>query len=207
MKRIPVIARLGLGILLGSGVGLALARHTTTSSVNAEERGLRVPLSYIHGFSNWGPTNVQGMAVVWPIEGVAELDIHFLPRLSHGESYAWWVMNSTTGDALRLSSFNTDDAGDAHVDTYLMGTLPRQANMVLIAVNHPGDPTNQPSPQRSLSGYMITPAEQPAPNRAGGATGAATDPTGKGTQHERDSAPFRVIELPQTGGGPDARGK
>jgi len=203
-KRLPILAHIGLGILVGSGVGFALARQTSPTSVNAEERGLRVPLSYLHGLSNWGPTNVRGTATVWPQEGVAELSLHFLPRLANGDTYTWWVINSATGASLRLASFNTNDAGDAYIDTYLPGTLPPQANMVLIAVTHPGDPRNRPGSQRSLSGYMLAPS-QPAGSSPGqgGANSAAT----KSSETARDGrarAPFHVVALPQTGGGPGA---
>jgi hypothetical protein len=173
-------------------------------SVNAEERGLRVPLSYVHGLSNWGPTNVQGTATVWPREGVAELSLHFLPRLVNGDTYTWWVMNSATGASLRLASFNTNDAGDAYIDTYLPGTLPAQANMVLIAVTHPGDPGNRPSGQRSLSGYMLAPG-QPNLSLPGQGGSNSASKGGATAGNGRARAPFQVVALPQTGGGSGAR--
>jgi hypothetical protein len=206
MKRPPILMQLGLAVLLGGSAGFALVRHAAPSTVNAEERGLHVPLTYIHGLSNWGPTNVRGTAVVWPLEGVAELSISLLPRLSHGDTYAWWVVNSTTGDALRLASFNTSNAGDAHIDTYLTGTLPRQANMVLVTVSHPGDAHDRPGDVRSVSGYMVIP---PLPQTSGsGAAGSATPVAGDGqTQRNTQSTPpFRVVALPRTGGGPGADG-
>jgi hypothetical protein len=204
VKRPPILAQLGLAILLGGSAGFALARHTAPSTANAEERGLRVPLTYVHGFSNWGPTNVRGTAVVWPLEGVAELSIALLPRLSHGDTYAWWVVNSATGDALRLASFNTSNAGDAHIDTYLTGTLPRHANMVLVTVSHPGDPHDRPGDTRSVSGYMVTP---PLPQAAGSGAEGSTTPAVRAGQTERNghpTPPFHVVALPRTGGGPDA---
>ncbi|HVA88852.1 MAG TPA: hypothetical protein VNL71_03330 [Chloroflexota bacterium] len=207
MKKLPTIAQIGLGILLGSGVGFALAHQTTPTIVNAEERGLRIPLSYVHGLSNWGPTNVQGKATIWPQEGVAELSLHFLPRLSNGDQYTWWVMNSSTGASLRLASFNTNDAGDAYIDTYLPAALPHQANMVLIAVTHPGDPAGKPGSQRSLSGYMLAPSQ---PDHALPGQGGIHASGSKGSEAARNGqarAPFQVVALPQTGGGPGARGK
>ncbi|MGH2390268.1 MAG: hypothetical protein ACRDIE_18870 [Chloroflexota bacterium] len=204
MKRPPILAQLGLAILLGSSAGFALARHAAPSTANAEERGLRVPLTYVHGVSNWGPTNVRGSAVVWPLEGVAELSISLLPRLSHGDTYAWWVVNSATGDALRLASFNTSNAGDAHIDTYLTGTLPRQANMVLVTVSHPGDALDRPGATRSVSGYMVTPA---LPRSSGSGAEGVITPAARSGQAEKNgqpTAPFHVVALPRTGGGPGA---
>jgi hypothetical protein len=206
VKRPAILAQLGLAVLLGGGAGLVLHRQAAPSTVNAEERGLRVPLSYVQGVSNWGPTDVRGTATVWPREGVAELSVQLLPRLTNGDTYAWWVVNSATGDVLRLGSFNTSDAGEAHVDTFLMGTLPPRANMVLITVSHPRDAVNRPSGMRSISGYLVTPAQTPAPTDNGNAKGSKT-PGAKGGQIDKNvqpTAPFQVVALPRTGGGPDA---
>jgi hypothetical protein len=206
MKRSAILAQLGLAVLLGGGAGLVLLRQAAPSTAKAEERGLRVPLSYVHGVSNWGPTDVQGTATVWPQEGVAELSVQLLPRLTNGDTYAWWVMNSTTGDVLRLGTFNTSDAGDAHVDTFLMGTLPARANLVLVTVSHPGDTVNRPSGMRSISGYLVTPAQPVSPADGAGVKGSTT-PAGKAGQVDRNGqpiAPVHVVALPRTGGGPAA---
>jgi hypothetical protein len=205
VKRQTLLAQLGLVVLLGGGAGLVLLRQAAPSTARAEERGLRVPLSYVHGVSNWGPTDVLGTATVWPQEGVAELSVQLLPRLTDGDTYAWWVMNSTTEDVLRLGTFNTNDAGDAHVDTFLMGSLPAHANMVLITVSHPGDTVNRPGGMRSISGYLVSPA-QALPSNGAGAKGSTT-PGSKSGQVDRNSqptAPFHVVALPRTGGGAHA---
>jgi hypothetical protein len=206
MKRSAILAQLGLAVLLGGGAGLVLLHQAPPSTANAEERGLHIPLSYVHGISNWGPTDVRGTAVVWPLEGVAELSVQLLPRLSNGDSYAWWVMNSATGDVLRLGSFNTSDAGDAHVDTFLMGTLPPHSNMILITVSHPGDTVNRPGGVRSVGGYVVTPTTALPPTNGAGVKGSKT-PGAKGGQVDKNGrpiAPFHVVALPRTGGGPDA---
>ena len=127
-------------------------------------------------------------------------------QLTNGDTYAWWVMNSTTGDVLRLGTFNTSDAGDAHVDTFLMGSLPDRANLVLITVSHPGDTVNRPGGMRSISGYLVTPAQPVSP--AGGAGGkGSTTPGGKAGQVYMNGqliAPVHVVALPRIGGGPAA---
>jgi hypothetical protein len=206
MKRSAILAQLGLAVLLGGGAGLVLLRQAPPSTAKAEERGLRVPLSYVHGVSNWGPTDVLGTATVWPQEGVAELSVQLLPRLANGDTYAWWVMNSSTGAALRLGTFNTSDAGDAHVDTFLVGTLPSHANMVLVTVSHPGDTVNRPSGMRSISGYLVNPVKTLPPTNGSGAKGS-NNPGARSGQVDRNGhpiAPVHVVALPRTGGGPDA---
>ncbi len=206
VKRPAILAQLGLAVLLGGGAGLVLLRQAAPSTAKAEERGLRVSLSYVHGVSNWGPTDVLGTATVWPQEGVAELSVQLLPRLTNGDTYAWWVMNSTMGAVLRLGTFNTSDAGDAHVDTFLMGSLPARANMVLITVAHPGDTVKRPGGMRSISGYLVTPANALSSSNGAGAAGSTTSGAKGGHvgKNGQSTAPFRVAALPRTGGGPDA---
>jgi hypothetical protein len=206
MKRSAILAQLGVAILLGGGAGLVLLRQAPPSTAKAEERGIHIALGYVHGVSNWGPTDVRGTATLWPREGVAELSVQLLPRLTNGDTYAWWVMNSTTGVVLRLGTFNTSDAGDAHVDIFLMGPLPPQANMVLVTVSHPGDTVNRPSGMRSISGYVVSPAKALPPTNGSGGKGLNT-PGAKSGQVDKNGhpiAPVHVVALPQTGGGPDA---
>src|SRR5579862_4561734 len=95
---------LGLAaVLIGcAAVDVGILRHATPAVVNAEERGTSVALSYQPGQSSWGPTNVYGTAVLWPLDGVATLSVHLLPHLQHGDRYVWWVANSHTGASMRL---------------------------------------------------------------------------------------------------------
>lgn len=146
------------------------------AAVHAETRGLDVRLSYVRGYSNWGPTNVYGSAKVWLSEGVAMLSVHNLPHLLNGDSYAWWLVNTSSGDALPLGAFNTSEAGDAAKDNIFNQAPPQGADALVVTVMHPNDPAAAPGPLRTLAGYFP----------------AQTAPAGQsGTQPARPSTPAR----------------
>jgi len=144
---------------------LTLAGILTSTVARGEEKGIVVSLSYIRGYSNWGPTNVYGTAQLWPQEGVAVLAVHNLPHLLNDDKYAGWIVNTVSGDALLLDTFNTSEAGDGSIDVIFDQSVPRGANAVVVTVMHPGDPAGLPGPQRTLSG--IFPAQsRPSPKTA-----------------------------------------
>lgn len=145
---------------------------------HAEEKGMTITLSYVRGYSNWGPTNVYGNAQFWPSEGVAALYVHNLPRLLQGDTYASWIVNTASGDVRRLGTFNTDDAGDGYEDITFDGGLPPGSNALLVTVQHPGDPATGPGPQRSLAGYFPTgQGHNAAPSQPANPGTVATPPT------------------------------
>ncbi len=207
---------------------LCLAMPET--AVHAEDQGMIVRLSYLQGYSNYGPTNVYGSAHLWPKEGVAELTVHLLPPQSGGSQYASWLVNTTSGEAMLLGRFNTNDAGDATQDIVFSSTMPQAANAVVVTVVRPGDPASLPGPIRSVAGTfpsqhivpLVTPHPTPAAPPARAHTHNGTAPaqprhgssTAQGGHHasgaHKGTAPTSashhpVVMLPTTGGGPAAR--
>ncbi len=215
----------GLILLLVLSTAVMCMWGQNPLAARAEEQGISVKLAYIDGYSNAGPTNVYGSARLWPSEGVAVLDAHNMPRQENGDTYVSWVVNTTTGDALRLGAFNADNAGDVSQDITFDSALPRGANALLVTVQHQGDPLIAPAAKRSLAGYFPPPrVTAPAPVAAPLHTRAniTTRSTGArarrltGTRAGHASAAPRtavgrpstarpvVIRLPTTGGGPPA---
>lgn len=207
-----------VGLLLGGALPVGRALR-----VNAESPAIVIALSYVRGYSTWGPTNVAGVARLWPGEGVVVLNVHDLPHLLNGDMYVAWLVNTSSGESLRLDAFNTSDAGDAEMDKIFDQALPRGANALLVTVSHPGDPSALPGPQRTLVGYFLPQNTAPAPQQpAASATPAASapsQPAPTATPHARPSpgggraAPRShhkhsavrahhpvVVILPQTGG-------
>ena len=135
-------------------VDINVLRQTSPAVVKAEEHGTSVDLSYQRGYSTWGPTDVYGTAVLWPKEAVATLAVHLLPRLEGGDRYVWWVVNTKSGVALRLGTFNTSNAGDIFLDTFIVHALPAGANAVLVTVASATDTLGTPSASRSLYGAL-----------------------------------------------------
>ena len=135
-------------------VDVNVLRQTSPTVVRAEEHGTSVDLGYQPGYSTWGPTDVYGTAVLWPKEGVATLSVHLLPRLEGGDRYVWWVVNTKNGAAMRLGTFNTTNAGDTFLDTFIAHSLPAGANAVVVTVASAADKLGAPSSSRSLYGVL-----------------------------------------------------
>lgn len=135
-------------------VDVNVLRQTSPAVVKAEEHGTSVDLKYQPGYSTWGPTDVYGTAVLWPQEGVATLAVHLMPRLEGGDRYVWWVVNTKSGAALRLGTFNTSNAGDTFLDTFIAHSLPAHANAVVVTVASATDPLSTPAASRSLYGVL-----------------------------------------------------
>lgn len=183
-------------------------------SAYAEETAVIIKLSYVRGYSTWGPTNVFGAAQLWPREGVATLRLHDLPPLANGARYISWIVNTTTGDALQLGGFDASQAGDASLDVIFNQAMPRGANAILVTVMNPGDPPALPGPERSAAGYFpsrlagpvghsSTSAPGTVPPKPVGLHGGKATPA-TGSARHLHSGPI-VVELPRTGGGPGAR--
>jgi len=223
------IARLRTrGLILLLVLSTAVLVGHTPLVARAEEQGLSVKLAYMYGYSNAGPTNVYGTARLWPSEGVAVLDAHNMPRQEHGDIYVSWIVNTTTGAALRLGAFNADDAGNVSQDITFNSAPPRGANALLVTVQHSGDPLAAPAAKRSLAGYFPplnvaaqAPVAAPSNMRAN-LTTRARPATGTGMRRSTGTRTGRastaprmtagqppavrpvVIRLPTTGGGPPA---
>jgi len=184
-------------------------------AVNAEEQGISVALHYQRGYSTWGPTNVYGTAVLWPQEQVATLTVHLLPHLEGGDRYVWWVINTGSGAAVRLGTFNTTNAGDQHIATYLNHGLPAGANAVLVTIAVPTDPLRAPAASRSLYGAMVplplsVQRTRPVPVPGGTGTGPGKPQPGRTGSHTgvAQGTPMVVpARLPMTGGAATATGR
>lgn len=189
-------------------------RRGILPTVNAEEQGMTIQLSYMQGVSNWGPTNVYGSATLWPNEELATITVHLLPHLLHGQQFIWWIANTRTQQALRLGTFNTNYAGDATQDVYLLQDLPADANEALVTVWHPGDSATTPGNDRSVAGLVAataaatstsTPqASNPNPSVTVPTLipGLDTKPGHHPTYTGHLQAPVSIHTLPSTGGGP-----
>lgn len=177
----------------------------------AEESGHKAPLAYVPGYSTWGPTNVYGEARVWAREGEVALSVHFLPHLPSPGHYASWLVDRNTGQALRVGTFNTSDAGDAVQDVVLGAPISTDEETVVVTAYPTGGADDVPGPYRSAVGSLSATAPaaaHPAPATAptaptgehrGSGTHAASGP-GRANPHAKPST--YVVVLPRTGGGP-----
>ncbi len=121
----------------------------------AEEQPISVPLTYISGFSNWGPTIATGNALVWPIAFEVRISVQKLPPLTN-QMYAAWFINPQTGTDMLIGRFNTASDGSAIIDESFPGHLAAGYSMILITVqpNTAASASSAPSNLRSIAGYF-----------------------------------------------------
>jgi len=171
------VSLISLCLVVGLAGASMLTHPIAVQIVNAEENGIRSDLAYHYGHSNAGPTDVNGIAVFWPREGVAMLSVHVMPHLLDGDRYVWWLTNSSTGAAMRLGIFNTAETGEGYMDIFLKHALPPGANTVVITIAHPGDSLTTPGPLRTLWGRFPPQTIPPTPTNSKTGSGAVPTPT------------------------------
>jgi hypothetical protein len=126
----------------------------STQAVRAEEAPITVPLTYIAGFSNFGPTTAAGTAEVWLNEAEVRLHVTGMPLLTN-QLYACWLVNQSTSSFLSIGRFNAGSDGTALLDFTLQGSLPASYSMVLITVQPAGDNlSSAPTHIYSIAGFF-----------------------------------------------------
>ncbi len=142
---IALLAALLVALLI-AGLGRSVAR--------AEETPVAVPLTYVAGLSNWGPTTASGSAEVWLIEAEVRLHVSGLPVLNN-QLYDCWLVDQSTNRFLNIGRFNVGGDGTALVDFVLKGSLPAEYNLVLVTVQPAsGGTSSPPSTIYSIAGYF-----------------------------------------------------
>jgi hypothetical protein len=216
---VPLVLLLVLLVAASGLAAIGIVHRDAPATASAEEQGLSASLHYVDGYSNWGPTDVYGSAVLWPHDDVAAISVHFLPRLTDGAKYMWWVVNTVTGKAVNIGAFNTSNAGDAAQDVYPRAPMPAGANGIVVTMWRPGDSIRALGSKRALAGQFPLP---PAPTAVGalplplprsGVPGTPSPslvgPGGSAVPRQPTyihplKLPVPVARLPQTGGGPFA---
>lgn len=123
-------------------------------AVRAEETPISVPLSYITGLSNWGPTTATGNALVWVHEAEVRVRVQGLPVLQN-QMYGIWLVNTQQKRYLAVGRFNVASDGTALVDVSLPGSLPDGYSMVVITVQTDiNSQQSKPSSLFSIAGYF-----------------------------------------------------
>lgn len=159
-----------------SGMGAAVAR--------ANGVPLRIPLTYLAGLSNSGPTDARGEAELSFAEGLIRVDVRGLPRLT-GEVYQVWLVKSGTNRAVAVGSFNTGPDGLGGYSGRMVGLEGYDYDLVILTIEPQPDPDPAPSGKRSI-GVFFTLIQKPER----GAPALAAD--------------TRPAELPKTGDPPSA---
>jgi hypothetical protein len=112
---------------------------------------IAVPLAYIEGLSNWGPTDATGTVELSFAEGYARLDALGLPKLD-SERYQGWIVNSESNDAISIGSFNADASEAIAYEGVLPVIADFGFDLFIITVEPDPDDAPQPTADRSIGG-------------------------------------------------------
>jgi hypothetical protein len=85
----------------------------TAGPVAANGAPVKIFLNYLPEFSNFGPTDASGQALVSIGEAWLELTVDGLPKLE-GQQYQAWLITADTEEMVSLGTFDPDDNG--HVE-------------------------------------------------------------------------------------------
>ncbi len=126
-------------------------------TVQANGAPIKIVLTYLNGVSNWGPQGATGVADLVMAEGEARVSASGLSQLS-GETYAAWLVNTATNQAMSLGSFNADSSGNAHLDSVLPQAIPQAGwNLLLLTVEPAGGVPAAPGQRHTIAGYFPGP--------------------------------------------------
>lgn len=169
-------------VALSMTLGWAVGPGATVARANGVP--MRVPLTYLAGLSNSGPTDARGEAEISFAEGLIRVDVRGLPRLN-GELYQVWLAKSGTNRAVAVGSFNTGADGLGGYSGRMSGLEGYDYDLVILTIEPQPDPDPAPSAKRSIGGFF-TLIQKPGP----GAPALVAD--------------TRPSELPRTGDVPAA---
>jgi hypothetical protein len=157
--------------------------------VAADGTPVDIPLRYVPGISNWGPTSATGDAQVVLVEGEVRVTTSGLTPLS-GDLYQAWLVNTKTGDRLSVGKFNAgpDNQGSLDAVVDLSG---RVFDLVAITVQPEPDLSGQPDARLSLAGFF--PSDGTPTAVAAGSNQPAPLPTPPGGDPPRTVTPSRTV--------------
>ncbi len=138
-------------LALAPALGWALAVRPAVALANGVP--LRVPLTYLAGLSNSGPTDARGEAEISFAEGLIRVDVRGLPRLS-GEVYQIWLAKSGTNKAVAVGTFNTGADGLGGYSGRMAGLEGYDYDLIILTIEPQPDPDPAPSAKRSIGGFF-----------------------------------------------------
>jgi LPXTG-motif cell wall-anchored protein len=164
-----------------NAISMVLLLATLAGSGVAEANGapIKIVLSYLPGYSNWGPIRASGIAELVMAEGELNLTVTGLPQLSGGEVYGVWLMNSKTKQVLDLGQFNTDEKGERAYYKVTPSPIESDQGYDLLIIS--GEMTKavgpRPSERLSIGGFFPTDGHtQPLPAQLPKTGGDASSP-------------------------------
>lgn len=164
-----------------------------TGSAMANGAPIKIFLNYLPEFSNYGPTDARGEALISIGEAWVELNIEGLPELE-GELYEAWLISADDEEMISVGTFNTDAEGKVSYFVEL-GEIPDiDYRFFIITVEPEPDPSSEPNPRRTIAGVFPDPKLQIVTE-----TPAATPEPGVTVTPGPPATPGPPVSLPVTG--------
>ena len=151
-KWIIVVGCLILGIVAcrGDENGAADDQSPTLGT-----RLFTVPLAYLEGDSNYGPTDATGNAAIDTSTGSVQIAVLSLHTLDD-DRYEGWLAGGGE-EPVSTGRFNTDEAGVGS-SAIKLGDLSQTRNTkVILTVEPEPDPSPAPDPRHSIGGLIPEP--------------------------------------------------
>jgi hypothetical protein len=130
----------------------ALACDDSTGGAKLGDRQLTIPLSYLDGESNAGPTDATGSASVDTTTGRVEIVVEGLPKVP-GEAYEGWLAGGGESP-VSTGVFRTDASGGGASEITLGDLSGTSYTKVVITIEPDPDTDPAPDARHSLAGFI-----------------------------------------------------
>jgi hypothetical protein len=142
---------------------LAAVMMLGTMPASANGVPVKIILTYLTGYSNWGPTGAAGVADIGVRDGYAHITATGLPQLPE-DMYEGWLVNTNTNQTFSVGKFNADSNGKIDYQAEFDKIPDLSYNFFIISVEAKNDPDPAADARKSIAGFYPAhkTAEDPA---------------------------------------------
>ncbi len=123
---------------------------------------VKIILTYLTGYSNWGPAGAAGVADISVREGDARITATGLPQLPE-DTYEGWLVNTKTGDTFSVGKFNADGNGKIDYQASFEQIPDLHYDFFIISVEPKNDPDAAADGRKSIAGFYPVPRAEQGP--------------------------------------------
>ncbi|MCL5256758.1 MAG: hypothetical protein M1319_03055 [Chloroflexi bacterium] len=127
-----------------------MAFNTVPASANGVP--VKLILTYLTGYSNWGPTGAAGVADIGVRDGYAHITATGLPQLPE-DMYEGWLVNTNTNQTFSVGKFNADANGKIDYNAEFDKIPDLSYNFFIISVEPKNDPDPAADARKSIAGF------------------------------------------------------
>lgn len=133
---------------IGIVVGLSVAWPVTANGAP-----IKIFLNYLPEYSNYGPNDATGVALVSIGEAWVDIEVDGLPQLS-GQSYEAWLVEAETNTMISLGKFNSDSTGQVKYHAEFEQIPELDYRYFVISVETDPDPAPEADARRTIAGVL-----------------------------------------------------